>query len=41
MLTKACSNDLRLRVIEYIKSSNSQKSAALLFLLGKTAANRW
>lgn len=41
MSTKAYSNDLRLRVIEYIKSGNSQKAAASLFLVGKNAVSRW
>ena len=41
MSTKAYSNDLRLRVIEYIKSNNSQKSAASLFSVGKNTVSRW
>jgi len=41
MTTKAYSNDLRLRVIEHIKSGNSQKSAATLFLIGRNAVSRW
>lgn len=41
MSTKAYSNDLRLRVIEYIKSNDSQKSAASLFSVGKNTVSRW
>jgi transposase len=41
MTTKAYSNDLRLRVIEYLKLGNSQKSAVTLFLVGRNAVSRW
>jgi transposase len=41
MTTKSYSNDLRLRVIEHIKSGNSQKSAAMLFSIGINAVSRW
>jgi transposase len=41
MTTKAYSNDLRLRVIEYLKLGNSQKSAVRLFLVGRNAVSRW
>jgi len=41
MTTKSYSNDLRLRVIEYVRSGNSQRSAADLFKVSKSAANSW
>jgi transposase len=41
MTTKTYSNDLRLRVIEHIKSGNSQKSAVTLFLIGRNTVSRW
>ena len=41
MTSKAYSNDLRSRVIEYIKTGNSQKSAAALFKIGKSAVSKW
>lgn len=41
MTTKSYSNDLRFRVIEYIKSGNSQKSAAALFSIGRNTVGAW
>ncbi len=41
MSTKAYSNDLRLRVIEHIKSGNSQKAASFLYKVSKSAVNEW
>lgn len=41
MNTKAYSEDLRTRVINYIKSGNSQRGASKLFSISKSAVNRW
>lgn len=41
MTKKAYSNDLRSRVIEYIKLGNTQRSAVELFKISKSAVNRW
>lgn len=41
MTTKAYSNDLRLRVIENIKSGMKQKMVAQLFVVSVNAVNRW
>jgi transposase len=41
MSTKAYSTDLRTRVINYIKSGNSQRGASTLFSVSKSAINRW
>lgn len=41
MSTKAYSTDLRTRVINYIKSGNSQREASRLFSISKSAVNRW
>ena len=41
MTTKAYSNDLRLRVIEHIKSGNTQKTTSLLFKVSKSAVGKW
>ena len=41
MTTKAYSNDLRSRVIEYIKTGKTQKDTALLFKMSKSAVSRW
>jgi transposase len=41
MSTKAYSEDLRIRVINYIKSGNSQRGVSRLFSVSKSAVNRW
>ena len=41
MTTKAYSNDLRLRVIEQIKSGMKQRIVAKLFSVSINTVNRW
>ena len=41
MSTKAYSNDLRKRVIEYVKEGNTQVSAAEIFKISKSVVNAW
>lgn len=41
MSTKAYSTDLRIRVINYIKSGHSQRGASKLFSVSKSAVNLW
>ena len=41
MSTRAYSTDLRTRVIRYIESGNSQRAAAKLFSVSKSAVNQW
>lgn len=41
MSTSAYSLDLRKRVINHIESGHSQRSAAVMFRISSSAANRW
>ena len=41
MTTKSYSNDLRLRVIEHIKSGTNQRIVANLFSVSVNTVNRW
>lgn len=41
MNTKAYSEDLRIRVIDSIKTGNSQRGVSRLFNVSKSAVNRW
>jgi transposase len=41
MSTSPYSKDLRERVIKFVSSGNTQKSAALLFSLNLSTVNRW
>ncbi len=41
MSTRAFSTDLRIRVIRYIEEGNTQRMAAQLFKVSKSAVNRW
>ena len=41
MSTKPYSTDLRLRVIEHIKSGNTQVSASKIFNISTSAVSKW
>ena len=41
MTTKTYSNDLRTRVIEYVKTGNSHRSAVEIFKVSKSAISSW